>query len=143
MPEAPPPTRLQEIRLEVPRTYWAAVKTGHRTEFRRGGRAPTVKFPSPTPTPATAYVRGRIAGDACLVVLEETWVERLGEISSESIEREGARDMADFRRMWCTAFKIRFRPLDAVRVYRVRPFTDEDREWAGALLLDRLYGRFL
>lgn len=138
-----PPVRLQEIRVEVPRAEWAGVKTGHKREFRVPGRRATTKFPAPTPTPAVAYVRGRLTSDSTLVVLERTWSERLGEIAPESLELEGCDTLAEFRRRWCARYHTRFRPLDPVRVYRLRPFTADDREWAGALLLERLYGGHL
>lgn len=78
-----------------------------------------------------------------LMVLERTWREPLGAISSESLEREGFESIAHFRRYWMGRQKQRFRPLLEVQVYRVRPFTETDREALGLALLDKLYGEHM
>lgn len=141
--KTPPPVRLQQIRIEVPRREWAPVSTGHKAEFRVPGRRATTKFPAPCPTPALIYVTGIYETHQRLIVLEDTWTERLGEISEESILREGASSLAEFRHLWCARANTRFRPLDPVRVYRVRLFTPDDADAMGRVLLDRLYGEHL
>lgn len=123
----------------MPRREWAAVKTGHKEEFRVPGRRATTKFPAPCPTPALIYPDGALE-EKVLVVVVHTWAERLGEISPESIEREGATDMRDFRRRWCERYDTRFRPLDPVRVYQIRRFEPGDADAMGRVLLERLYG---
>lgn len=140
---APPPVRLQQIRIDVPRYEWPAVSTGRKTEFRVPGRRATTKFPAPCPAPALIYITGTYETQQKLVVLEKTWTEHLGELSAESLEREFATDMAHFRQLWCTRRNTRFRPLDPVRVYRLRLFTPDDADAMGRVLLERLYGDHL
>lgn len=78
-----------------------------------------------------------------LMILEAHYREMVGAITPDSIAREGFPDMAHFRRYWMSRTKRRFRPLQEVSVFRVRPFTAGDREAMADALLDRLYGEHL
>lgn len=81
--------------------------------------------------------------DSRLFVLEDTWQEMLGAISEESLANEGFPDMAHFRRYWMRRSKRRFRPLDKVQVYRVRPMMKGDLDALGSALIYRLYQEHL
>lgn len=124
--------------IRVPVEDWAEVKLGTKTEFRQpGANARLQQVKCPTPVVAYALPRGG-QPRASLMLLERTWREMLGNISDESLEREGFPDIAHFRRYWMQRRKARFRPGDEVQVFRVRPCDDYD--YMGRLLLARLYG---
>lgn len=133
--------------LRVPTYDWPAVKRGIKTEFRSGwGKNKTPKlFQVKAPTPVVAYtVNGRGEYDARLMVLEDIWLEPLGAISPESLEREGFRNLKEFRSYWLEREGRRFTPTRQVFVYRVRPWVaGEDEHRMGQALLQRLYGDFL
>lgn len=134
------------IFLRVPVEDWVAVKRGMKTEFRMIGHGTSQMQHVKTPTPVVAYRVGRTehAWEAVLMVLEETWQEALLAISPESLEREGFKEVAEFRRYWMRRTKARFRPTRMVRVFRVRPWRgEEDEREMGATLLRRLYGEHL
>lgn len=131
--------------LRVPREDWSAVKIGAKTEFRMpGGRAMSQLWSCKTPTPVVAYaIRGHEQYDSKLMILEAHWREPVAGISEESLKREGFPDMAHFRRYWMRRTRRRFRPLQEVSVYRVRPFTDADVTPMAVRLLGRLYGEHM
>lgn len=132
--------------LRVPTTDWVAITKGLKTEFRASPNAITQALALDPPTPVVAYRapqgQPRDDRDRTLMVMTETWQEPLGAISPESLEREGHPDMAHFRRYWMTRTRRRFRPLQKVRVFRVRPFEDEDWGLFSERLMTRLYGEF-
>lgn len=127
--------------LRVPREDWSSVKIGAKTEFRMpGGRGMSQLWSVKPPTPVVAYA---ILGEryvSTLMVLEAHWREPVAGITAESLEREGFDDMAHFRRYWMRRTRRRFRPLQEISVYRVRPFTDHDVTPMGVALFQRLYG---
>lgn len=131
--------------LRVPREDWAAVKLGAKTEFRMpGGRAMSQLWSVKPPTPVVAYViRAGGTYDSRLMVLEDHWREAVAGITEESLTREGFPDMAHFRRYWMRRTRRRFRPLQEVSVFRVRPFDDHDVTPMGVRLLTRLYGEHM
>lgn len=111
------------IFLRVPAYDWAAVRLGHKREFRAAsGAVSGLKFVDP-PTPVVAYTHApNIGWESELMVLEERWQEPLAAISEESLEAEGFRDFAEFRSYWCARERRRFTPTRMVVAYRVRPF---------------------
>jgi hypothetical protein len=131
----------------VPAIDWVPITHGTKTEFRASPNAVTQALGIEPPTPVVAY---RVDGDfgassryACkLMLMTETWQEPLGAIGPESLDREGHVDFAHFRRYWMGRTKRRFRPLQKVRVFRVRPFTDADWSESAERLMSRLYGDF-
>jgi hypothetical protein len=146
--DSPKPWTQRQARtvfLRVPAQDWAAVKIGSKTEFRMpGGRAMSQLWSVKPPTPVVAYAiigGGRYVSS--LMVLERHWREPVGGLTPESIAAEGFPDMAHFRRYWMARTKRRFRPLQEVWAYRVRPFRAEDRTMLGEYLFDRLYGEHL
>lgn len=150
-PSAPKPWKQREARtifVRVPAVDWAAVKLGHKLEFRSKGREQTPVWRVETPTPVVGYRLSNVRTDhdSKLLVLEATWREPLGAISEESLAREGftgPQAMAHFRRYWMARWKRRFTPMMEVQVYRVRPFTSADVQPLGVKLLGKLYGEFL
>ncbi len=130
--------------LRVPTADWTLVRRGMKTEFRASlGAVSGLKFIEP-PTPVVAYRVDRSHGyDAALMVLEDRWQEPVGSISEESLEREGFKTFAEFRRYFVNRERRKFRMTKKVTVYRVRPWTPEDAVTFGDLLLRRLYGAFL
>lgn len=145
---SPKPWPQFEVRttfLRVPVLDWAAVKHGYKTEFRATGRAVTQPWNLQLPTPVVGYKVSNQRDDheSTMLVLEESWTEPLLAISPESIRREGFADMTGFRNYWMQRTKRRFRPLTEVRVYRVRPFADDDVVAMGNQLLTKLYGEHL
>lgn len=136
---------LRTIFLRVPAFDWAAVKIGAKTEFRAGGGHATQLWNVEAPTPVVGYrvTNDRDDHEGVLLVLEKTpWQEPLAAISEESLRREGYPDMAHFRRYWMERTGKRFRPLDKVMVYRVRPFRDDDVTPLGVRMLQHLYSEF-
>lgn len=76
------------------------------------------------------------------MLMTETWQEPLGAISEESLEREGFPDVAHFRRYWMQRTRRRFRPLQMVRVFRVRRLEQADWMEQAERVMERLYGAF-
>lgn len=142
-PSSPKPWRQFEARttfLRVPADDWLLVKQGRKTEFRAAGHGVTQLWNVTTPTPVVGYaVRSLGRYESTLLVLEATWQEPVSAISAESLEREGFPDMAHFRRYWMARHKRRFRPLQNVQVYRVRPLPPEEHATAGLQLFHKLY----
>lgn len=123
------------------------MKRGYKTEFRltsRGRGAYPQLLKMELPTAIVGYMSRRASDDheRHMLVLTDSWQEPLGSISPESLANEGFADFAHFRRYWTGRTKVRFRPLDVVQVFRVRPFTPDDIAVVGAVLFQRLYGEF-
>lgn len=130
------------IFLRVPREDWDAVAIGAKTEFRLPGAPAWVKKVK-CPTPVVAYVSSEGYQGTKLMLLERAWTMRLGMIEDESLQREGFPTLAHFRRYWMKRTKKKFRMLDTVTAFRVRPITPADFDYMGRLLLSRLYGEHL
>lgn len=147
-PSSPKPWRQFEARtifLRVPADDWAKVKNGNKTEFRAGGgHSVTQLWNVVCPTPVVAWMARRNERyESALMVLEATWQEMVGAISEESLAAEGFPSMAHFRRYWMARTQQRFRPLQKVQVYRVRPMVADDEAILGRQLLRRLYSEHL
>lgn len=130
--------------VRVPRRDWLAVKFGHKREFRAACGKHSALFNVATPTPAVAYTilfSGEY--DSTLMVLEAVWREPLGAITEESLANEGFDTFAEFRRAWMIREHRRFPPLRMTTVYKLRPWTPQDEQTMGEVLLERLYGDFL
>lgn len=132
--------RASTVFLRAPGADWAAIKLGHKREFRLTGKA---LLGLQCPTPVVLYTDRNDRYEHVMVVLEETRREALGSISPTSLEAEGFPSIAHFRRYWMGRTKRHFRPLDVCSVYRVRPWEPADEERMGLALLHRLYGEFL
>lgn len=131
--------------LRVPALDWIAVAHGHKTEFRAAPNQVSQAAVAglDLPTPVVAYRVGSDGRhDHRLMVLAESWMEPLGAISDVSLEREGFPDVAHFRRYWMGRTRRRFRPLQKVRVFVVRPFEPEDWTTFAETFMERLYGDF-
>lgn len=131
--------------LRVPREDWSAVKIGSKVEFRMpGGRAMSQLWSVKPPTAVVAYaIRANGQYESKLMILERHWREPVGGITPESIAAEGFENMAHFRRYWMRRTRRRFRPLQEVSVYRVRPFREGDAPSLAMGLFNRLYGEHL
>jgi len=132
------------IFLRCPVYDWVNIKLGMKSEFRVTGKGWGEFWNVHCPTPVVAYIIKRDdTYDQQLMVLEKTYREKLGEISPDSLSREGFPTMAHFRRYWMERTKQRFKPLSEVQVHRVRPWRPPDREIMANALLERLYGEWL
>lgn len=137
------------IYLRVPAQDWIAVTRGRKTEFRvwvGGGannRGLSALWSMKPPIPVVGWRHHHSYGyDGALLILDSCWEEPLGAISAESLQREDCEDLGAFRRYWRQTRNLRYRPLDMVDVFRVRPFRPEDREPHSERLFDLLYGDF-
>jgi hypothetical protein len=129
--------------LRVPYADWVAVTRGAKTEFRASSGAVSKLWSVDPPTAVVGYRQHPAHGyDHELMVLEKCWVEPLGAISPEGLEREGFASLAEFRRYWMNREHRRFTPTRKVTVYRVRPWRDGDWEMLSDRLMDLLYGPF-
>lgn len=129
--------------LRVPAADWPAVSRGKKTEFRAAsGQVSGLHFVE-TPTLVVAYRVKRGEYEGKLMVLEERRSEPLDAIDEEGLRREGFRTFAEFRRYWMRRERRRFRPTREVVVFRVRPFTEDDREVFSERILEHLYGEWL
>lgn len=135
--------QLRTIFLRVPSADWAAVKRGSKTEFRSLGGKTTQLWRVVTPTPVVIYRKSGAGYDSQLMVLEETWREKLIEMSDRSLEAEGFRTFEEFRQYWMRRERRKFMPMAEVFVYRLRPWVNDDFAVMGEALLERLYGEFL
>jgi hypothetical protein len=130
------------IFLRVPREDWDGVVVGTKTEFRLPG-APAWTKRVKCPTPVVGYTSSDGYQGSKLLLLEHIRSMPLGAIEDESLEREGFPDLAHFRRYWMQRTKKRFRPMDTVTCFQVRPVDSHDYDYLGRLLLSRLYGEHL
>lgn len=131
-------------RLYVARVDFARVRAGEKRvwrSYRLHGKWLEGWVPVPVVIGSHHPTAGRI--DTCLAVLTETWIEPLGAITEEGVEEEGFASRAEFKRYFAERYpKVGYRPLQNVRVFRVRPLTDDDREeWIEAAW-NRCYGSF-
>jgi hypothetical protein len=131
------------IFLRVPVADWPAISKDRRREFRASPRAVPQLWDIDTPLPVVAYTVHPQQGHLYkLMVLEETWRERLEDISAESLAAEGHASFAHFRRAWMKREKTKFKPTREVSVFRVRPWVPDDDRRMADRLLERLYGAF-
>lgn len=149
--DSPPPSGL---RVQAPHGYartlwiacpskdWPTVAAGTKTEFRWPGiRKPALNIE--LPTPVLLYTKAgtrRPPARKGLFVLERAWIEPLGALSPESLEREGFDTVPEFRRYWTGRHHgNRFDRYKIVTAYRVRPWRDGDRAHFEAVIFDRLF----
>lgn len=122
------------------------VKLGRKSEFRAAGRVGSVPTIQPLPVVAWCPVAYGPEPEQKLMVCERAWTERLGEISPESLAREGFSSMREFRDYWRkhrAGGRKAYKPLLQVAVYRVRPWTEDDLELCGATIVEYLYEQHL
>lgn len=132
------------IFLRVPVADWVEVSRGMKTEFTAAAGACSKLWNLEPPTPVVAYrVHKTLGYESELMVLEKKWDEALGAISEESLENEGFKTLAEYRKYWCARERRRFQPLRIVTRYRIRPWLYDDTEAMAQVLLDRLYGDWL
>lgn len=131
--------------LRVPRGDWAAVRDGRKREFRSGvGKNISQMWSVSPPCPVVCYAVTRGSGyESALMVLEALWQEPLGAITPESLDREGFKSFAEFRRYFTLREKRHFTPTRIVQAYRVRPWQPPDADRMADLILRRLYGDWL
>ena len=136
-------------RLHLPRVDFNDIRVGAKTEYRNYGTRlfDELAFPCPAvgycQRPWWTVEHGLDGIDTVLLTLEDSWVEPLGAISEESLEREGFDGITDFRRYFAERYpKGGFRALANVIVYRVRPMTEADEEQFRADLWNRIYGQW-
>lgn len=127
--------------LRVPRQDWTALKVGAKTEIRQlEPDAPDWADSLSGSTPLVIYSKDSLdRNESQLMLLERAWVEPVGAIDPESIQREAFPDLAHFRRYWMGRTGERFRPLDNVWVFRMRPWREEDQTEQAVVMLQRLY----
>jgi hypothetical protein len=135
--------QLRTTFIRVPTGDWAAIKRGAKTEFRSMGGNTSPLWRVKTPCPVVIYKASPTGHQAQLMVLVETWREKLVEMSPGSLEAEGFETFEEFRHYWMRRERRKFMPMSEVSVYKLRPWTDEDREPMAEALLERLYGNFL
>lgn len=139
-------SRVSTTFVRVPRSDWALVRRGHKTEFRSSLGGDVAQFWGLTPPmPVIAWTWSKIRGyDAALMVLEASWREPLGAITPESLEREGFNSFAEFRRYYMERERRHFTPTRQVQVFRLREWEDatDFPAFAQATLL-KLYGDFI
>lgn len=145
-PTGLPRHELKTLFLRAPYMDWAALSTGHKTEFRappRGAISAMVQAPTPvvlyTVSPTLKVRKHK------LVVLVAHRVERLMDIADQpdSLAREGHPSYDSFRRYWRGRTRRRFNALARVEVFQLAPWQQSERQSLGAHLLDRLYGDYL
>lgn len=135
--------RMSTVFVRVPSAEWAAVRYGHKREFRAACGKHSALWSVATPTPAVAYTVNSYGHyDSALMVLDDVWREPLGAITAESLAAEGCESFAEFRRAWIEREKRWFPPLRMTTVYRIRPWAQDDDAQMADLLLRRLYGEF-
>jgi hypothetical protein len=142
MAKAEPRKFLRTMMLRIYRPDWPAVKAGTKTEFRKPmpgwGAAVHLELPTPVYLYSTNMAR---QPEGMMAIMEESRIEPLMAITPESLGREGFANIDEFKRYWMLRYdNQRIRPLQKVRVFRVSAF---DRDRAGHLLLDRLFGHLL
>lgn len=139
-PKPYPQTTVSTCFVRVPITDWPAVRQGAKREFRGSpGRASRI-WSVETPAPCVAYAITPTGHDSELMVLERVWRHLLAAIEPESLEAEGFKTFAEFRRYWIAREGKRFRANREVIAYRLRPWTPNDRQDMADALLRRLYG---
>ena len=143
-----PRRQVSTLYLRVPTDDWARVKIGEKTAFRMPNGSQSVRQQvnrAPLPTPVLAYMLTPMPRYDCqLMVLEGHRLEPLYALigDDEALAREGFPTYDHFRRYWRARWFGVWRETELVHVYEVRPWTDDDFEEMGKLLLERLYGAF-
>lgn len=145
--------KVDNLVLRVPPTDWAEVVIGVKRMYRmyhpQAGRPeqPMVPLGIEVPRPVLLWSRQgstSFGGGRTLTVpavLLEHRFEPLGAISAGDLEAEGFPFLPGFRFQWKKRYpRMGWRPWSMVNVFRVRPWTDEDDEWAGQWLVNQLYG---
>lgn len=131
--------------LRVPLIDWPSVKIGRKTEFRKFPHRSSTIFPY-TPTPVVGYAARGATYDHGMLVLEAMRTENLWDIkdNEESLRREGFDTYEEFRDYWKHRHNSRYRPLDPIVVYTVRPLNGiTDQMILGELLYLHLYQDFV
>lgn len=124
--------------LQIPVADFGPVAAGRKRELRHaGGRLRPEHVTCPQPIVGWTTRGGEVK--RALLVLEECWTEPLGAISPASLEAEGFEDLQSFRRYWRQRTS-KFRPLDTVVCYRLRPFVEDDLSGLWLDIFDRLFG---
>lgn len=133
------PTDALHVRhLQIPVADFGRIAAGRKLELRHaGGRLRPEHVTCPQPIVGWA-VRGGETKRA-LLVLEECWTEPLGAISPPSLEAEGFANLQEFRLYWRQRTG-KFRPLDTVVCYRLRPFAEDDLSGLWLDIFERLFG---
>lgn len=127
--------------LRVPEVDWPAVRQGIKREFRSSYAALTK---TQTPTPVVAWCKKGDEYEHRFMVLTHVGREPLSAITPEGLAAEGFASFAEFRRYWVARHhRHRFEPGRMVTVYRVRPWTPDDRSTMGEYLFDRIYGEYV
>lgn len=129
--------------LRAPYHDWAALSQGIKTEFRATQLGAIGKSVI-APTPVVLYAVSPTLGyrSEVLKVLVDHHIERLMDIADkpDSLERECHPNYDSFRRYWRLRTRRPYRALDKIAVFRLAPWTVEERQRLGPILLDRLYG---
>jgi hypothetical protein len=136
--------QISTVFVRVPVGEWGAIRDGRKREFRAESGNASGLWSVETPVPCVAYKldsQGRYS--AMLMVLEAVWREPLMAISAESLAAEGFASFDEFRRHWVIREHRYFPSLALTTVYRVRPWTPDDVDEMGELLLRRLFDEFL
>lgn len=129
--------------LRVAIADWPAVRQGIKREFRSSYNALTR---TQVPTPVVCWCKRNGEYEHRFMVLTHVGREPLSAITPESIAAEGFASFEEFRRYWVThrqARGKRFEPGRMVTVYRVRPWSPDDRQTLAEHLFDRLYGEYV
>lgn len=139
---------LRNTRIFLPRVDFNDIRVGAKTEFRNYGHRIFNGLEHPTPAigyhakPWWTPTHGLEGIDTVALTLEDSWVEPLGAIGPESLEREGFDSIEAFRRYFAERYPNGgFRALANVVVYRVHPMTLEETAAFAAEMWARLYGR--
>lgn len=142
-PKPFPQSQVRTTFLRVPSIDWAAIKRGSKTEFRSMGGNTSPMWRVKTPCPVVIYKKGAGGYASQIMILVETWREKLIEMSPASLEAEGFKSFDDFRRYWMRRERRKFMPMNEVSVYKLRPWQSGDLQLMGELLMKRLYGDFI
>lgn len=130
----------ENVRCYIDPVDWVDVLSGQKREIRKFPAGRLLNREMPHPCVFYCERPGEMA-ESALGIIDEQWIEPLGAITAESLEREGyPDDFAGFRRYFGARYPAGFRPLANVIVQRVRPMEDPER--FAAWLWERMYGRF-
>lgn len=135
--------RARSVYIRVPRVDFPHVRIGRKRQFRITELGQRRSGPPTLPAAIVVWCLNAYVDEPeeSLVFCERSWSERLGEISPDSIAREGFATRAEYIAYW-----RRYRhpdhswnPLQPVTVFDVRPWREDDLLPCAAALYEHLY----
>lgn len=135
--------RARSVYIRVSRVDFPHVRIGRKRQFRVTELDQRRSGPPMLPAAIVVWCLNAYTDEPeeTLVCCERSWTEHLGEISDDSILREGFATRAEYIAYWRRYRNPdhRWNPLQLVSVFDVRPWRDDDLVPCARALYEHLY----